>query len=228
MALGAAKSAGAPIALIPEEFPGGPIRLDDLVRTVEGTIVKRLAQGREDGVVVVAEGIAERLEPSDLEMLRDVARDEHGHVRLADVPLGRVVRSAVSDALAARGVKIATGEKDVGYELRCGKPSAFDRDYTRDLGSGAVQTLLDGKRDVLITRQAEHIVAVPFSELMDAESGRTRVRDVDTASDWYRRARSLQLRVEAEDLADTERLEAIATAAKLSPAEARERYAPIA
>ncbi len=227
LALGAAKSAGAPIAVIPEEFPDGPIRLDDAVRTVEGAIVKRLAQGREDGVVVVAEGIAERLEPADLEILRDVARDEHGHIRLADVPLGRVMRNAVTDALAERGIKIATGEKDVGYELRCGKPTAFDRDYTRDLGAGAAQAVLDGKSDVLITRQAEHIVPVPFADLMDADTGRTRVRDVDIKSDWYRRARALQHRVEPGDLADPERLAAIARAAKLSPEQARERYAPI-
>ncbi len=120
LALGAAKSAGAPIAVIPEEFPDGPIRLDDVVRVIEGSVVKRLAAGREDGVAVIAEGVAERLDPADLEMLKDVARDEHGHIRLADVPLGRVLRNAVSDALAARGIKIATGEKDVGYELRCG------------------------------------------------------------------------------------------------------------
>ncbi len=227
LALGAAKAAGAPIAIIPEEFPEGPIRLDDVVRTVEGAVVKRLAQGREDGVVVIAEGIAERLDPTDLEMLRDVARDEHGHIRLADVPLGRVVRGAVSDTLAARGVKIATGEKDVGYELRCGKPTAFDRDYTRDLGAGAAQAVLDGTRDVLITRQAERIVPVPFSELMDAETGRTRVRDVDVESDWYRRARALQLRVEPGDLDDATRLETIAQAARLSPGDARTRYAPI-
>ena len=226
LALGAAKAAGAPIAVIPEEFPDGAIRLDDVVRTIEGAIVKRLARGRDDGVAVIAEGIAERLDPADLEMLKDIARDEHGHIRLADVPLGRVLRSAVSDALAARGIKIATGEKDVGYELRCGKPTAFDRDYTRDLGAGAVQALLDGKSDVLVTRQAEQIVLVPFADLVDPQTGRTRVRDVDTGSDWYRRARALQWRVEAADL-EGPALEELAAAAKLSTREARARYTPI-
>ncbi len=228
LALGAAKAAGAPICLIPEEFPDGPIRLDDVVRTIEGSIVKRRVQGHPHGVAVIAEGIAERLDPDDLEMLKDVARDEHGHIRLADVPLGRVLRTAVSDALGARGVKIATGEKDVGYELRCGKPCAFDRDYTRDLGAGAVRVLLDGGRDVLITRQADRIVPVPFSELMDAETGRTKVRMVDTSSDWFGRARALQTRVEAEDLSDPERLADLAAAAGLEPEQARARYAPIA
>jgi 6-phosphofructokinase 1 len=228
LALGAGKAAGAPITVIPEEFPAGKIRLDDVVRLLEGAVVKRLARGRSDGVAVIAEGVAERLDPDDLEILKDVPRDEHGHIRLAEVPLGRVLREAVSGALAARGVKIATGEKDVGYELRCHKPTAFDRDYTRDLGAGAVFALLDGRADVLVTRQAERIVLVPFAELMDPKTGKTRVRDVDTGHDWFRAARALQERVEPEDLADPKRLEAIAKAARLSPDEARARYAPIA
>jgi len=229
LALGAGKSAGAPITLIPEEFPPGKIRLDDVVRTLEGAVVKRLAfEGRNDGVAVVAEGIAERLEESDLEILKEVPRDEHGHIRLAEVPLARVLRNAVTDVLAARGVKIASGEKDIGYELRCNKPTAFDRDYTSDLGAGAVFALLDGTYNVLITRQAERIVPVPFADLMDAKTGKTRVRDVDPDTGWFRAARALQTRVEREDLDDPKRLEAIAKAAKLPPAEAKRRYAPIA
>ncbi len=227
LALGAGKAAGAPVSLIPEEFPQGPIRLDDVVRILEGSIVKRLYEGREDGVAVIAEGIAERLDPNDLEMLKDVARDEHGHIRLADVPLARVLRTAVSESLAKRGIKIAAGEKDVGYELRCGKPCAFDRDYTRDLGAGAVGALLDGRSDVLVTRRDNQIVLVPFRELMDPETGRTRVRMVDVGSDWFRRARVLQTRVEQSDLDDPKTLAGLAAAANLSSEETRTRYAPI-
>lgn len=228
LALGAGKSAGAPITVIPEEFPGGKIRLDDVVRTIEGAIVKRLAfEGRNDGVVVIAEGVAERLDENDLGILKDVPRDEHGHIRLAEVPLGKVLKNAVTEALAARGVKIASGEKDVGYELRCNKPTAFDRDYTRDLGAGAVFALLAGTHSVLITRQNENIVPVPFADLMDAKTGKTRVRDVDTNTNWFKAARALQTRVEAADLADPKRLAAIAKTAGLSPDEAKKRYAPL-
>jgi len=228
LALGAGKSAGAPITVIPEEFPAGPIKLDDVVRTIEGAVVKRLAlEGRNDGVVVIAEGVAERLDEKDLTILQDVPRDEHGHIRLAEVPLGKVLKNAVTDALAARGVKIASGEKDVGYELRCNKPTAFDRDYTRDLGAGAVFTLLGGTGNVLITRQGENIVPMPFAELMDAKTGKTRVRDVDTDTNWFKAARALQTRVEASDLADSKRLAAIAKAAGLTPDEAKKRYAPV-
>jgi len=48
---------------------------------------------------------------------------------------------------------------------------------------------------------------------------------VDVESDSYRNALALQERVTADDLADEGRLAAIAKAAGLEPAEARERYA---
>ena len=227
LAVGAGKAAGAPITLVPEEFPDGPIRLDDVVRTIEGSIVKRLAQGRPDGVAVVAEGLVERMEPGDLEALKDVARDEHGHIRLADIPFGRVLKNALSESLGARGVKVAFGEKDVGYELRCGAPSAFDRDYTRDLGVGAVETLLAGRSSVLITRQEGRIVPIPFDELMDPETGKTRVRYVDVDTDSFRAARVLQVRVEREDLEDPHTLAALARAARLDEDEVKVRYAPL-
>ena len=226
LALGAGKAAGAPVVLIPEDFKQHPIQLDDVVRTLEGAIVRRLAAGHPDGVAVIAEGVASHFDEND-PLLRDAPRDEHGHVRLAEVPLARVLRHAVMDSLASRGVKVTIGEKDVGYELRCGYPVAFDRDYTRDLGVGAVHTLLDGKSSMLITRQAGEIVPVPFADIVDPATGRSRVRQVDTDTDSYRYALELQERVTAADLADEKKLAAIAAAANLSPAEARERYAPL-
>ncbi len=226
LALGAGKAAGAPITLIPEEFPNPPIAIDDLVRHLEGAIVKRRAQGRPDGVAVIAEGVAMAMDPDD-PLLANAPRDEHGHVRLAEVPLARVLRTAVAESLAKRGVKVTIGEKDVGYELRCGYPTAFDRDYTRDLGVGAVDTLLAGTSSVLITRQAGRIQPVPFSDIIDPKTNKSRVRGVDTGSDSYRNALALQERVTDADLADAKTLEALAAAANLSPAEARERYRPL-
>jgi 6-phosphofructokinase 1 len=228
LALGAAKAAGATIALIPEEFPAGPIHLEDVVRTLEGSIVKRRAEGLNHGVAVLAEGLAERFDAAELDFMKDVERDEHGHVRLAEVPLGRLLRKAVAESLASRGIKVTIGDKDVGYELRCVPPTAFDRDYTRDLGAGAVRALLSGQSGALITRQAGRIVPIPFAQLMDEKTGRTRVRDVDVASDSFAGARALQTRVEQADLDDEKRLAAIAKAGNLPPDEARRRYAPIA
>jgi ATP-dependent phosphofructokinase / diphosphate-dependent phosphofructokinase len=227
LALGTGKAAGAPLILIPEEFPEGPIEFERVLRLIEGAIVKRLARGRADGVAVVAEGLLERMPESSLSVLQDVVRDEHGHIRLGDIPFGRTLRTELVRVLGGRGVKVALGEKDVGYELRCGAPSGYDRDYTLDLGVGAVEALLAGRSSVLITRRDHAIVPIPFEELMDPATGKTRVRYVDTDTDHYRNGRALQERVEADDLEDPQRLAAIAAAAKLSPEEAKARYAPL-
>jgi 6-phosphofructokinase 1 len=225
LALGTGKAAGAPVIVIPEELRRRPIEIEDIVRVIEGAVVKRLAAGRPDGVAVIAEGIAEYMDEND-PLLRDVPRDEHGHIRLAEVPIGRVLRTAVTDALAARGVKVTIGEKDVGYELRCGYPTAFDRDYTRDLGVGAVETLLSGRGGVLITRQEGRIVPIPFADIIDPKTNKSRVRGVDVESDSYRSALALQERITTEDLANPATLAALARAAKLSPEEAKARYTP--
>jgi 6-phosphofructokinase 1 len=227
LALGAAKAAGATLVMIPEEFPEKQIRLRKLVRIVEGAIVKRLAMGRPHGVLVLAEGIGAKLDPADLEALADAPRDEHGHIRLAEVPLGRVLRDGVQKELAQLGIKPTLVEKDVGYELRCAEPNAFDLDYTRDLGAGAVRSLLGGASGVMITRQGGAIVPVPFEDIMDPKTGRTRVRLVDTSTESHASARALQVRIEREDLETPAQLEALAQATKLAPQQVAERYAEI-
>ena len=225
LALGSGMSAGATVTLIPEEFAsGGLIRLQDVSRILEGAVIKRLASGHSDGVAVIAEGVAEFLDPNDLAVLKDVARDEHGHIRLADVPLGRVLADAVKDSLKDRGISVAIGTKDVGYELRCADPCAFDREYTRDLGYGAVEALQTGRSAVLITRQKGSIVPIDFEDLIDPDTGKTRVRMVDTDTDSYRHARALQTRITAEDLGDSQRLAKIAAAGGMKPDEMRARF----
>jgi 6-phosphofructokinase len=145
-------------------------------------------------------------------------------VRLAEVPLGAVLRDGVRAGLSELGISMTIVEKDVGYELRCAPPNAFDLDYTRDLGAGAVRALLGGASGVMITRQGGAIVPVPFDELMDPKTHKTRVRLVDVATESHTSARSLQVRIERADLDETERLEQLAATAGLAPAVARERW----
>jgi 6-phosphofructokinase 1 len=226
--LGTGAAAGATLTLIAEEFSQDPIRLDDVVRTVEGSVVKRMAQGRNHGCAVIGEGIAERLDPEDLAAMAEVARDEHGHIKLSEIPLARTVSRLVKQSLAERGIKLTVNAKEIGYELRCLPPCAFDREYTRDLGVGAIELLAQGADGVLVSRQAGRCVPIEFSDLIDPTTQRTRVRYVDVKSDAFRHIRSLQTRIEAADLEDDAMVESLSKASRLDPAAVRERYAPLA
>ncbi len=98
LALGIGKAAGATISIIPEEFPR-PIRLSTIVDTLAGSIIKRLSAGREDGVAIIAEGLALDLDPNDLAELSEVERDAHGHIRLAELDLGGILKTQVTERL---------------------------------------------------------------------------------------------------------------------------------
>jgi 6-phosphofructokinase 1 len=225
LALGAAHSAGATLALVAEEFGDATVRLDDLAGIIEGSMLKRIAEGHAHGVVVLAEGLGECLDANDLAAFPDLPRDEHGHVRLAELPLGRLVRDRVQAGLAELGLKATMVAKDVGYELRCVAPNAFDQEYTRDLGAGAVERLIAGDANVMITRQQQGIVALPFDQLLDPETGRTRVRMLDPRAASFESARALQTRLSAAELADESTGDLIAEPTQLDRAGLIARYA---
>ena len=114
LALGIGKAAGATLTIIPEEFEERPVRLPRLVDLVIGTMVKRLSEGRSDGVVVLAEGLIEILDPGDLGGLDHVERDEHGNLRLADVDIGDVLRREVTKGMKALGLATSIVSQECG------------------------------------------------------------------------------------------------------------------
>ena len=223
LALGMCKAAGATLAVIPEEFPEPELDLQAVVDTIVGAIVKRVANNHGYGVAIVAEGIAERLSAEKLAALENVARDAYGHVRLADVPIGTVLRDAVRKSLDDIGVTATIVTKDIGYELRCAKPVPFDVEYTRTLGYGAVRYLLNGGSGALIALSGGRVVPVHLSELQDPNTGRVRVRMVDVTTESYEVARTYMIRLESEDFQEPH-LSQIAEHTNLTPAQFRERF----
>jgi ATP-dependent phosphofructokinase / diphosphate-dependent phosphofructokinase len=221
LALGICKAAGATLAVIPEEF-GEKIKLDDVVDTIVGSIIKRKSLGADHGVAVIAEGIAERMDEQELES-EPVKRDAYGHTRLADIPIGMMLREAVRDRLVEVGLDITVVTKDIGYELRCAKPVPFDVEYTRTLGYGAVRHLLSGGSGALIALSGGHVVPVTLEELTDPVTGRIRVRLVDITAESYEVARKYMIRLEPSDLEEP-RLSRLAVQTSLSPQDFAKRF----
>ena len=126
LALGMGMGAGATLTLIPEEL-GNKISLNKVVAILTAAIVKRAALGRAHGVAVIAEGVATRFDPEELTFMKDVPRDEHGNIRLAEVPLGDMLKQRVTAELNEIGLKTTIIAKDIGYELRCQPPTSNDR-----------------------------------------------------------------------------------------------------
>jgi len=67
-------------------------------------------------------------------------------------------------------------------------------------------------------------VALPFGSFSDPETGRVRIRLVNVESASYRVAREYMIRLDRQDLEDSERLRPIAEASGLTPNAFRDRY----
>ncbi|HEV2357325.1 MAG TPA: diphosphate--fructose-6-phosphate 1-phosphotransferase [bacterium] len=230
LALGVAGAAGATLAVIPEEFrpeefPASHLPLDRVADILEGAIIKRLADGREHGVALLAEGLLEMLDPATL---GPVERDSYGNLQLADLDLGRLLRARVTAGLAARHLQVPIVAIDLGYELRCAPPDGFDIQYCRGLGYSAIRFLLQGGSAAMVTVQGDRLVPIPFRDIMDPATGRIRVRRVDVESEMYGVYLSYMLRLRPEDFADPERVKTLAAAGRLTEAEFVRRFRPVA
>jgi 6-phosphofructokinase 1 len=223
LALGIGKAAGATVTLIPEEFPK-PIRLRTIVDTLTGAIIKRLSYGRRDGVAIIAEGVVLDVEPSDVESLHEVERDEHGNLRIAEVNIGEIVKMQVAARLKALGVRATLVAKNIGYELRCADPIPYDMEYARDLGYCAAKYLLAGGNAAMISMQGGRFVPIPLRSLISPETGRTRLRLVDTHSARYAIARRYMLRLRRDDFEDPHELAKFAATVGMSPEEFRLQF----
>ena len=224
LALGIGSAAGATLTIIGEEFPAGPVTLDQIADMLEGAIIKRRVLGREHGVALLAEGLIERLDP---DTLSHVERDPYGNVRLAELELSRLLKERVVANLRARGLSISVVAKDIGYELRCAPPGGFDIHYCRGLGYWATRFLVEGGTDAMVTIQGETFVPIPFRDLIDPKTGRFRVRHVDVESEAYRMLAAYMVRLTRADLEDPERVRALARAGALDEATLLKRFADV-
>jgi 6-phosphofructokinase 1 len=223
LALGIGGAAAVTLTVIGEEFPDAQIPVQTLVDVLEGAIIKRRAQGREHGVAVLSEGLAEKL---DLSTLGEVEQDSYGNVRLSELDLGRVLKDRVAASLKARGINVTIVAKELGYELRCAPPGGYDTQYCRSLGFWATRFLLEGGTGAMVTIQGGRLVTVPFDEMLDDRTGKVRVRYVNIHSEMYRTHLAYMIRLKPEDL-EPDRIALLAKAGHLDEAEFRKRFGPL-
>jgi hypothetical protein len=96
-------------------------------------------------------------------------------------------------------------------------------EYVRNLGYGAVRYLLKGGTGSMIVYYEGNIKPVPFVEMIDYATGRTKIRTVDVHTETYEVARKYMIRLDKEDFKG-ERLKHLAKVAGMKPEEFKKRF----
>ncbi|HUB87534.1 MAG TPA: diphosphate--fructose-6-phosphate 1-phosphotransferase [Verrucomicrobiae bacterium] len=240
LALGIAKASAATLAIIPEEFRGRQVTVDEVCDIIIGSIIKRNAEGSNYGLAVLAEGLIESLGEKglieslpggQLERFGKVTRDDHGHLRLGEIEFGRLMKELLTTRLEKLGVKVSFIDKDLGYELRCADPIPFDAEYTRDLGYAAVKFLRSPEAEkygAIISFVDGKMTPLPFEKMLDPNTGRMQNRRVNVDGEAYECACAYMIRLVLEDFEDAKQLARLAAVVSMKPDQFRARFGYLA
>jgi 6-phosphofructokinase 1 len=188
---------GEAVRMIGPEEVGTELDMEVLVGELVDLIVKREKYGKRYGVVLVSEGLVDRLRAEDKPKLVD----DHGNIAFSEAKFGYRLQKMVLEAYKKRTNRsISIKSETVGYTTRCAEPSAFDILLGSQLGMGAFRFIW-GKQFGHMVSVGDNleIKAVPFNKLIDLKTFRTRLRYVPVEGDFFKLAKSLEFRRQYED-----------------------------
>ncbi|MEO2049534.1 MAG: 6-phosphofructokinase [Pirellulales bacterium] len=174
--------------------------MNEVIPRIVATMTTRESDGKEYGVIVIAEGLAEFLPNSYIE---GVDRDEHGHINISAINLHAIFAKLVSEEYTrqTKSNRKITGLQ-LGYEARCNLPHAFDVMLGSQLGVGAYRALVEERLNgVMVSVSGQlKLEYVPFEELVDPKTLVTVVRYIEPDSDFQRLTRFLETYVNEDEV----------------------------
>ncbi|MFR9649229.1 MAG: 6-phosphofructokinase [Rikenellaceae bacterium] len=185
LAFGIGEACHYPMIVIPEMFNKTEITVDKIVNLVVSSIIKRKIMGMDYGAAIISEGVFHEL--SDQEIKKsgvNFSYDDHGHPELGKVSKAHIFNEMLENKVKALGLKVKSRPVEIGYEVRCTTPVAFDLTYCSELGMGVYKLFAEGKSGCMVFVDGEgNVSPLYLKDLQDAVTGKIPPRLVDINSD---------------------------------------------
>lgn len=171
LAAGIGTACHYPMIVIPEMFHKTKITLDGILNLVISSIIKRKIMGISYGAAIVSEGVfhflsAEEIKNSGIAF----SYDEHGHPELGKVSKAHIFNEMLEIRLKKIGLKVKMRPCEVGYEVRCVDPIAYDLVYCSMLGLGVFKLFQEGKTGCMVyVDQLSNIHPLYLKDLQNEE-----------------------------------------------------------
>ncbi len=151
LALGIGEAIHAPMTIIPEMFGRTKISLDKIVRLAISSIIKRKTLGIPYGAVIIAEGVFHDLDPEEIKASGvHLTYDEHGHPELGKISKAVLFNDILSQELPKIGLKVKMRPVEIGYDIRCQDPVAYDLSYCTELAMGVYDLYEKGETGCMV------------------------------------------------------------------------------
>ena len=151
LALGIGEAVHAPMTIIPEMFNNTKITLDKIIKLTLSSIIARKVMGVGYGVVIIAEGVFHDLDPEEMKAAGvNVTYDEHGHPELGKVSKAVLFNDILVKEFDRLGLKVKTRPTEIGYDIRCQDPIAYDLGYCTELAMGVYDLYSQGETGCMV------------------------------------------------------------------------------
>ena len=151
LALGIGEATHCPMTIIPEMFNKTAIGIDKIIKLTLGSIIKRKILGIDYGTVVVAEGVFHDLDPEEIKATgAHLTYDEHGHPELGKISKAVMFNDILEKEFKKAGMKVKTRPIEIGYDVRCQDPIAFDLTYCTELAMGVYELFEKGETGCMV------------------------------------------------------------------------------
>lgn len=188
LAFGIGTACHYPMTVIPEMFNKTTITVDKIVNLVVSSIIKRKIMHMDYGAAIISEGVFHEL--SDEEIKKSgvhFSYDDHGHPELGKVSKAHIFNEMIEKKLKEIGLKVKSRPVEIGYEVRCQTPVAYDLVYCSALGMGVYQLFNEGKTGCMVyVDQAGKVSQLYLKDLQDPKTGKIPPRLVDITSDEFK------------------------------------------
>ena len=184
LAFGIGAACHSPMIVIPEMFNKTAITCDKIINLVVSSIVKRRVEGQNYGVVVISEGVFHELSEEEVKKSGvHFSYDEHGHPELGKISKAHVFCDMIENRLADLKIKTKLRPVEIGYEVRCDVPIAYDRQYCTLLGNGVYDLYRQGHTGCMVYVDNSGAAQPLFlKDLQDPKTGKIPPRMVDIDS----------------------------------------------
>ena len=170
--------------IIPEMFNKTTITFDKLINLMVSSIVKCKIEGVEYGVILVSEGVFHFMDKSEIiNSGINFTYDEHGHPELGNLSKSNIFNYLLQLKLKDLGINIKSRPVELGYELRCCSPIAFDLTLCSLLGIGVKKLYDEGISDCIVSANSNGDISPLFLKDFEDKNGKIPPRLVDIESD---------------------------------------------
>lgn len=184
LAIGIGTACHYPMIIIPEMFNKTDITVDKIIRLIVSSMLKRRILGIGYGVAIISEGVFHFMSDEEIEGTGvNFTYDDHGHPELGNVSKSHIFNILVQRKLKKLNLSVKSRPSELGYELRCCRPIAYDLSYATLLGTGVYKLFKNGETGCMVTSNPAGNVNPLYLKDVEDEHGKIKPRLVNINSE---------------------------------------------